>query len=75
MIPGLPSLGGAELLILLAIVVLFFGAKRLPEMGRSLGRGITEFKEALNTKREPEKNEEEHPPEAIEEKEHARTRG
>jgi sec-independent protein translocase protein TatA len=74
----MPSLGGAELLILLAIVLLFFGAKRLPEMGRSLGRGVTEFKEGLTTKKEPEEEEEEEHPEAIEdieEKERAKTRG
>ena len=44
MIPGVPSMGGAELLILLALVLLIFGAKRVPELGRSLGRGITEFR-------------------------------
>ena len=44
MIPGVPSMGGAELLILLTIVLLLFGAKRVPELGRSLGRGITEFR-------------------------------
>jgi sec-independent protein translocase protein TatA len=44
MIPGLPSMGGMELLIILAVVLLFFGAKRLPELGRSLGNGIREFR-------------------------------
>ena len=44
MIPGLPSMGGMELLIILAIVLLFFGAKRMPELGRSLGNGIREFR-------------------------------
>jgi sec-independent protein translocase protein TatA len=62
----------------LAIVLLFFGAKRLPGLGRSLGRGAKEFNEELTTKKEPEKNEEEHP-EAIEDIEHqkerAKTRG
>ena len=38
MIPGLPQVGGVEMLILLAIVLLFFGAKRVPELGRSLGK-------------------------------------
>lgn len=33
-----------HLLILLVVVLLFFGAKRLPEMGRSLGKGMREFK-------------------------------
>ena len=37
-------LGGGELLIVLAIILLFFGAKRVPELGRSLGRSIREFR-------------------------------
>ena len=52
MFSGLES--PVHLLILLLIVLLLFGAKRLPEMGRSLGRGIQEFKEGLNTKETPE---------------------
>jgi sec-independent protein translocase protein TatA len=47
MIPGFPSLGGAELLILLAIVLLFFGAKRVPQLGRSLGSGVRQFRQGL----------------------------
>jgi sec-independent protein translocase protein TatA len=36
-------MGGMELLILLAIILMFFGAKRIPELARSLGRGKREF--------------------------------
>jgi sec-independent protein translocase protein TatA len=36
-----------ELLILLAFVLLLFGPKRLPEMGRSLGKGMREFKDSI----------------------------
>jgi sec-independent protein translocase protein TatA len=36
-----------ELLILLVVLLLVFGAKRLPEMGRSLGKGMREFKDAV----------------------------
>jgi sec-independent protein translocase protein TatA len=36
-----------ELLILLVVLLLIFGAKRLPEMGRSLGKGMREFKDAV----------------------------
>jgi len=43
---GLGSLGTGEILLILVIVLLLFGAKRLPEVGRSLGRGIREFKMA-----------------------------
>jgi sec-independent protein translocase protein TatA len=48
MVPGVPSMGGAELLILLAIILLFFGAKRIPELGRSLGRGMKEFRKGTS---------------------------
>lgn len=37
-----------ELLILLVVLLLVFGAKRLPEMGRSLGKGMREFKEGIS---------------------------
>ena len=40
--------GGWELLILLAVLVLVFGSRRLPELGRSLGKGIREFKESVS---------------------------
>lgn len=36
--------GGQEALIVVGIVVLLFGAKKLPELGKSLGQGIKEFK-------------------------------
>ena len=36
-----------EILLLLLVMLLVFGPKRLPEMGRSLGRGIREFKESV----------------------------
>ena len=48
MIPGLPSVGGGELLILLAIVLLLFGAKRIPELARSLGKGTREFRKGIS---------------------------
>jgi sec-independent protein translocase protein TatA len=36
-----------ELLILLLVILLVFGPKRLPEMGRQLGKGMREFKESI----------------------------
>ena len=36
-----------ELMILLVVLLLVFGAKRLPEMGRSLGKGMREFKDSV----------------------------
>jgi len=38
------TLGLPEMLLILAIVVIIFGARRLPELGKSLGQGITNFK-------------------------------
>jgi sec-independent protein translocase protein TatA len=42
-----------EVFLLLLIVLLVFGPKRLPEMGRSLGRGMREFKDSITGKDEP----------------------
>ena len=41
------NLGFTEIAILLLILVLFFGAKRIPEIGASIGKGIKEFKRGL----------------------------
>jgi sec-independent protein translocase protein TatA len=43
-----------ELMILLIVLLLVFGASRLPEMGRSLGKGMREFKDAVTGVEEPE---------------------
>ena len=40
------NLGFSELLLIGVILLLFFGPSRLPELGKSLGRGIQEFKKA-----------------------------
>jgi sec-independent protein translocase protein TatA len=40
------KLGVPELLIILVIVILIFGANRLPEIGRGIGKGIRNFKDA-----------------------------
>ncbi|NPA40623.1 MAG: twin-arginine translocase TatA/TatE family subunit [Thermodesulfobacteria bacterium] len=45
----IPNLGGQELFIILLLALLIFGAKRLPEVGAGLGKGIRSFKEALNS--------------------------
>jgi sec-independent protein translocase protein TatA len=62
-IMGLGSIGVPELLIILLVVLLLFGAKRLPELARGLGKGIREFKNASkqveNEFKELEKGEEE----------------
>ena len=42
------GIGIWEILILLLVVLLVFGPKRLPEMGRSMGRGLREFKDSIS---------------------------
>jgi sec-independent protein translocase protein TatA len=44
----MPTIGPLELAIVVVIVMLLFGAKRLPELGRSAGKGIREFKSGLS---------------------------
>ena len=46
----MPNLGIWEILLLLLVLLLVFGPKRLPEMGRSLGRGMREFKDSVTGK-------------------------
>ncbi len=41
------NLGFGEIMIIMLIVLLFFGAKRLPEIGSSIGKGMREFKRSL----------------------------
>ncbi len=44
---GMPSIGPLELAIVLVIVLLIFGPKRLPGLGRQLGSGMREFKDSI----------------------------
>ncbi len=48
MIRLLFSLGTMEILLIILIVVLLFGAKKIPELMRGVGRGVKEFKDAVN---------------------------
>jgi sec-independent protein translocase protein TatA len=43
----MPSIGPLEIIIVLIIVLIIFGPKRLPDLGRSLGRGMREFKDSV----------------------------
>jgi len=50
------GIGVQELVLIFAIVLLLFGAKRLPEIARSLGKGIRDFKGALKEEEPSEKS-------------------
>jgi sec-independent protein translocase protein TatA len=61
----IPSIGGPELIIALVIILLLFGAKRIPELAKGLGTGMREFRkgsrgdyEVEEEKKEEKKNEE-----------------
>jgi sec-independent protein translocase protein TatA len=41
------NIGGGELLVIVFVIFLFFGPKKLPEIGKSLGRGLKEFRNAM----------------------------
>lgn len=43
---GIFNLGGGEIILILALVLILFGAKKLPELAKGLGTGIKEFKKA-----------------------------
>ncbi|MBX3042849.1 MAG: twin-arginine translocase TatA/TatE family subunit [Candidatus Kapabacteria bacterium] len=51
---GMP--GGMEWILIILVIVLLFGAKKIPELMKGLGSGIKEFKKAANTEEEEKKN-------------------
>jgi sec-independent protein translocase protein TatA len=48
----MPEIGISGLIIILVVALLIFGPKRLPEIGKSLGRGMREFKDSVSGKDE-----------------------
>ena len=53
------GLGTTEIILIVLLVLLFFGAAKIPQLMRGLGRGVKEFKDAVNGEvAEEEKNEE-----------------
>jgi sec-independent protein translocase protein TatA len=48
------NFGWQEILLILIIVLILFGARKIPDLARSLGRGVKEFKKGLNEIEAPE---------------------
>lgn len=48
--------GPTELLLIVLIIVIIFGAKKLPELGKSLGEGIKNFKKSITSKEDTHKS-------------------
>jgi sec-independent protein translocase protein TatA len=57
----MPNVGPMELIVILAIALIVLGPKRLPEVGKSLGKGMREFKESLAGEEERRRDDEERP--------------
>ena len=53
----MPNVGPLELIVVLIIALIVLGPKRLPEVGRSVGRGMREFKDAISGENEEEPRE------------------
>ena len=50
------GIGTTEILLIVLVLLLMFGGKKLPELMRGAGRGIREFKDAVNTATKPEED-------------------
>jgi sec-independent protein translocase protein TatA len=59
--PFTSGIGVTELIIVLVIVLLIFGPKRLPGMGKALGSGLREFKDSIAGKDKDDEEEDERP--------------
>jgi sec-independent protein translocase protein TatA len=57
----MPNVGPLELVVILAIALIVLGPKKLPEVGRSIGKGMREFRDSLNGEPERERDEDEKP--------------
>ena len=52
---GLERLGAGEIILIVAVLLLLFGARRIPEVARALGRSINEFKKGQQDSSAPDK--------------------
>jgi sec-independent protein translocase protein TatA len=57
----MPNVGPLELVVILAIALIVLGPKKLPEVGRSIGKGMREFKESLNGENDRDDDDDERP--------------
>lgn len=53
----MPNIGPMELIVVLAIALIVLGPKKLPEVGRSVGKGMREFKDSLSGDNDKERDE------------------
>ncbi len=58
----LGSIGPTELILILLIVIIIFGARKLPDLGKSIGEGIKNFKKSMSTKDEHDNTKKPEPP-------------
>ena len=61
----MPNIGPLEIVIVLVIVLVIFGPKRLPDLGRSLGKGMREFKDSVTGKDDDDTPQLEKKPEPV----------
>ena len=57
----MPTLGGPELIVVLLIVLMVFGAGKLKDVGRDLGKGIKEFRSAMTEPENTDSKDQQHP--------------
>jgi sec-independent protein translocase protein TatA len=57
----MPNVGPLELIVILAIALIVLGPKKLPEVGRSIGKGMREFRESLSGESDRRDDDEERP--------------
>ncbi len=57
----MPNIGPLEIAVVLIIVLIIFGPKRLPELGQSMGRGIREFRHSISGDKDKDSAEEKRP--------------
>ncbi|MGA2532465.1 MAG: twin-arginine translocase TatA/TatE family subunit [Candidatus Aminicenantales bacterium] len=58
----LGSIGPTELILILLIVIIIFGAKKLPDLGKSIGEGIKNFKKSVSEGKDSDKDQVPKPP-------------